>query len=289
MGEIWIPGDHAVKMGNHEEPAMDGGMVGWQPWSPVSCLWAGNPAVDHDMTFTDLTHFFSSWPRNRGQFQVRELQADDGRLLIQVRIDLGAIQMEAEGRPDGQRPDGHGTLLECALTQKKESGADYSLDEGECRAIRDEAVQFYHRYVAYFNLNRFEAVMRDADHALSCLNLCRDHASSDQDRHRLEHLRPQVFTMKVRAAAELAMANRQPRAAMSAIDQGLVELESMLGSEAAPRSNEVQLLRGMREMLVPKLPSSQRVELEERMQAALDAENYELAAILRDELKMMKD
>ena len=224
-----------------------------------------------------------------GQFQVRELQADDGRLLIQVRIDLGAIQMEAEGRPDGQRPGGHGTLLEYALAQKQQKGAEFNLDEGECRAIRDEAVQFYHRYVAYFNLNRFESVIRDADHTLSCLNLCREHAASDQDRHRLEHMRPQVFTMKVRAAAELAMSHRQPKAAMTAIDQGLDELESMLGSEASQRSNEVQLLRGMREMLVPKLPSSQRVELEERLQAALDAENYELAAILRDELKMMKD
>ena len=76
---------------------------------------------------------------------------------------------------------------------------------------------------------------------------------------------------------------------MSAIDQGLEELESILGSEGAERSNEIQLLRGMREMLVPKLPSSQRVELEDRLKAALDAENYELAAILRDELKMMKD
>ena len=106
---------------------------------------------------------------------------------------------------------------------------------------------------------------------------------------RLEHLRPQVFTMKVRAAAELAMSHRQPRAAMAAIDQGLSELEELLGPDAARRSNEVHLLRGMREMLVPKLPSSQRVELEERLQAALDDENYELAAILRDELRMMKD
>ena len=38
----------------------------------------------------------------------------------------------------------------------------------------------------------------------------------------------------------------------------------------------------MRDALVPKLPSSQRVELQERLQAAIDAENYELAAILRD-------
>jgi protein-arginine kinase activator protein McsA len=45
----------------------------------------------------------------------------------------------------------------------------------------------------------------------------------------------------------------------------------------------------MREALVPKLPASQRVELQQRLQAALDAENYELAAILRDELRMMSD
>ena len=51
--------------------------------------------------------------------------------------------------------------------------------------------------------------------------------------------------------------------------------------------NEVQLLRGMREMLVPKLPTSQRSELEERLRAAIRAENYELAAILRDELRQL--
>ena len=47
-------------------------------------------------------------------------------------------------------------------------------------------------------------------------------------------------------------------------------------------------LRGMRDALVPKLPASQRAELEERLRGAIDAENYELAAILRDELRMME-
>ena len=56
------------------------------------------------MADSDLTRFLSHWPRTTGEFQVRELQADDGRMLLQVRIDLGVIQMEAEGRPDGQRP-----------------------------------------------------------------------------------------------------------------------------------------------------------------------------------------
>ena len=45
----------------------------------------------------------------------------------------------------------------------------------------------------------------------------------------------------------------------------------------------------MRDLLTPKLPASQRIELEDRLHAALAAENYELAAILRDELRQVRD
>jgi protein-arginine kinase activator protein McsA len=51
----------------------------------------------------------------------------------------------------------------------------------------------------------------------------------------------------------------------------------------------VQLLLGMRDLLTPKLPASQRIELEDRLQTALANENYELAAILRDEIRQMKN
>jgi excinuclease UvrABC helicase subunit UvrB len=78
---------------------------------------------------------------------------------------------------------------------------------------------------------------------------------------------------------------------VAAIDRGLDEIRAMLAgrgeAERFDQANEVQLLRGMREMLVPKLPTSQRSELEERMRAAIRAENYELAAILRDELRQL--
>ena len=79
--------------------------------------------------------------------------------------------------------------------------------------------------------------------------------------------------------------------ALEVIDQALRELRALFDEAGHGSSfeaaNEVQLLRGMRDVLVPKLPASRRAELRERLQAALDAENYELAAILRDELRMM--
>ena len=51
--------------------------------------------------------------------------------------------------------------------------------------------------------------------------------------------------------------------------------------------SDVVALRSMRDALVPQLPPAQRSELEARLRAAIVAENYELAAILRDELRML--
>ena len=88
------------------------------------------------------------------------------------------------------------------------------------------------------------------------------------------------------------MVSEQSKDALGAIDAGLEELKTIFEqaghADLYDQANEVQLLRGMRDALVPKLPGSQRVELEERLRGALDAENYELAAILRDELRMME-
>ena len=99
--------------------------------------------------------------------------------------------------------------------------------------------------------------------------------------------------MNARAEAEMAILSGLSREAMAALDRGLEELHMIYQEtdrqDSYEHSHEVLLLRGMREMLIPKLPASQRAELSERIQAAIERENYELAAILRDELRQMKD
>ena len=55
------------------------------------------------------------------------------------------------------------------------------------------------------------------------------------------------------------------------------------------RSTEVQVLQGMKQALLPKLPVSQKAELRKRLDDAVTQENYRLAAILRDELNSMPD
>jgi hypothetical protein len=50
----------------------------------------------------DLTPWLQEWPWRPGRLDVRRATGADGRLLLQVRIEMGFVQMEADGRPDGQ-------------------------------------------------------------------------------------------------------------------------------------------------------------------------------------------
>lgn len=249
------------------------------------------------MNESDLTDLLRSWPYEAGRINARRIKGRDGKSKLQVRLDLGVLQMEFKGRPDGQQPQGMESLLEVHLkrigefTKQSQSADGYVLSQEESRALREEAVQYYHRYVGLFSLGHFEEVIRDTTRNLEVFDLCRDYAASEHDQIVLEQFRPYVVMMRTRAQAEQAVAIGNSNDALKAIDAGLAELQEIFHkaghAEIFEHANEVQLLRGMRDALVPKLPGSQRVELEERLRAALDSENYELAAILRDELRML--
>lgn len=252
----------------------------------------------------DLTNLLKEWPYEPGQINVRLIQGDDGEPKIQMRLDLGVLQMEVSGRPDGLRPHGCESLLEYHETRIDQSGEEQEADaaedaeppilsEEDCRLLREEAVQYYHRYISLLVLSDYDGVVRDTSRNLRVLDLCRQHAEGEEDRMILEQFRPYITMMKMRALASQMVADDEPKAALFMIDEGLEQIRRQY--EEAGRnaefeeSSEVQLLRGMRDELVTKLPASQKHELRERLRRAIEAENYELAAILRDELKMMKE
>lgn len=232
----------------------------------------------------DITDILKHWSYEFGKLNVRIIEAENGRELIQIRIELGIIQMEIEGRPDGVLQDGFSSLLELF----EDRGAQGGLDPAMCRKLREEGVQRSHRSAALFALGRWKEVIRDSEANLALFDLCNQNAQEELDRAALEQFRGAVIALRARAAAELAIEEENPAGAMQAIEHGLEELKQALG-EDWNQANEVQLLRGMKEALVPQLPRSERADLKERLQAAIASENYELAAILRDELRLLRD
>lgn len=261
----------------------------------------------------DLAPLLAEWPYEPGKINVRLLQGDDGDPVIQVRLDLGVLQMRVDGRPDGQRPFGFPSLLDyhedradepddpdpadntpAPVDRTPDADEDdrLGLTPDECRALREEAMQYAHRYIALFVLEDFEGVLRDTARNLRLIDFLARHAEHAADRAALEGQRAYVTMMQTRAVASQALRDEQPRAALRAIDRGIEALRALHERHAPAEggeSKEVQVLRAMREALVPKLPVSQKSELRARLDRAIHDENYELAAILRDELRLLPD
>ncbi|MCW5755469.1 MAG: UvrB/UvrC motif-containing protein [Phycisphaeraceae bacterium] len=252
----------------------------------------------------DLTTLLDEWPYEPGQLNVRLIDGKNGEQLIQIRLDLGILQLRMDGRPDGVRPEGFASLLDMYETrldeleheseeEEAETAEEFTLSEEDCRALREEAVQFYHRYMACLALEDYDAVVRDTSRNLRVIDLCSRYAVTERDRTELEQYRPYILMIRSRALASAALRDNEPKAAVLAIDEGLEALRQYFAERGEPgvfeQAGEVQMLRSMRSALVPKLPVSQKSELRQRLQDAIARENYELAAILRDELRLLGD
>lgn len=275
----------------------------------------------------DLTKLFEEWPFESGQITVRLIEGIDGNTKIQVRLDLGLLQMSTENRPDGKRPHGFDSLLEYYESKIDQDALDIDpedsqpdkdheeqfleknqfdkqseenesngattrfLSDEDCRSLREEAQQYYHRYIAMLVLEDYEAVVRDTSRNMRVLNLFRDHAISEDDMHAMESHRPYIMMMRARSLASQALKSEENKAAILAIDEGLEALKQYFAAAEQPdlydESGEVAMLKDMRDSLIPKLPVSQRAELRQRLEAAIVSENFELAAILRDEIRML--
>ncbi len=287
----------------------------------------------------DISGILKDWPYQPGQVNARIVQGADNQPRVQVRLDLGLLQMFADGRPDGEHPFGFPSLLEYHEARvdgeveqheveagdgegKPDAAADapgreekvedstsemtgdmdepreprkedVRLSADECRSMREEAAQFYQRYVACLALDDFERVIRDTTRNLRVVDLCANHAEGEHDKTVLEQFRPYIIMLRARALASQAIKENELKAAVASLDEALDSLKrhfTKQGTEKSfDQSSEVRMLRDMREALVPKLPVSQKAELRQRLQRALETENYELAAILRDELKQLKE
>lgn len=273
----------------------------------------------------DISKLLAAWPLVPGKLNCRIITGLDGEPKLQVRVEVGILQLNLEGRPDGQTPHGFPSALEyyehlidggrdrddspathsshepLGPTGREPADADSptpeseksTLTSDECREIREEAELYYRRYVALLTLENYELVVRDTTRNLRAIDFIRDYAERDEDRQGLDELRPYVLMTRTRAVASMALRDNEPKAALLALDEGLDALKRAYVESGNPqafeKSSEAQMLRSMREGLVPRLPVSQRSELRERLSRAIAEENYELAAILRDELKQLQD
>jgi hypothetical protein len=245
----------------------------------------------------DISHALTGWAFQPGQVNVRLIRGNDGKPKLQLRLDLGLLQMELEGRPDGKRPHRASTELDFQRkklgTHRKRVGSDdgFQLTSRDCQALREESAMFYHRYLSLFVLEQYDAVIRDTQHNLDVLDLCSRYGKSEYDRMCLEQYRPYILMMNTRAKACDALRQGYVQTAIAYLRGGIKRIAHLVEKDNRRKflrqSNEARILLDMLKQIRAQLPPDPRKVLQSKLKEALAAEKYEEAASLRDQLQSL--
>ena len=234
----------------------------------------------------NIDHIFRDWPYDPNGVSVRRQKGKDGREVLQMRLDMGLLQLETEGRPDGTKPFGSPTVCEFLTGKIAEGGEEYVLTEDECGEADREFVQFYHRRVCWLALRDFAKAVLDADHTLKLMDICRDHSPDREWMLTHEQYRPFVLSHRAQASALAALEDRGPEEAIEELNPGLDRIKEVYTQfEAEEEFDEDELvtrLTELRESLRQHFQVGRT--LEEQLTEAIATEKYELAAQIRDEL-----
>ena len=244
----------------------------------------------------DLSDLLQDWPYEPGQLQVRKIVGSDGREKLQLRLDMGVLQMEMRGRPDGQEPHGADTEFEYHAERGRQAGEDFELTLDEIADLQAEGVQYYHRYLALFQLGDWPGVIRDTKRNLEMFNFVARYAPNEESAWPVQHFRPYVLMMNTRAKANLALEKGDAEAAIGLVEKGISRIEKFIkdhardeGAGEGERENtEVASLREWLLELRKVKPPTPAEKLRHEMQQAIQDEKYERAAELRDALRDLR-
>jgi hypothetical protein len=265
---------------------------------------------------SDIDPILRDWPYRPDEVTVRVIEGDEGRRRIQLRLDLGILQMEFDGRPDGRRIHDEDSWLAYHQRRQRDhdaanpDGAPYRLEPEDCAELLREGVQYYHRYICFWHLGHYELCARDTERNLRLFAFVREHARDDRDKLRFDQWRPYVTMMHARAVATPLVELEQWDAAAGVLDAGIRGIERFLEEynavERASQLSELMFLRRWKEEILHKIQEqggaklegaiaapaetlSRATELRGQIQAAIAEERYEDAAIIRDELKRLEE
>jgi len=238
----------------------------------------------------DIDELLSRWPFEMGTVQARIVKARDGRDVIQLRLDLGLLQLEMSGRPDGARPHECPTLfayLQEQARRARKADRSFTMSEEQCLEADREFVQFYHRRVCWLALRQYARAMADADHTLAFMDFVREHSPSEEYTRAHEQYRGFVLFQRTQAAAAARVDGNDPEGAVDEVRGGLEKMRAFFAEhDVEDQMDEDGMVQHLRK-IEQSLRDEHGIEstLREQLDQAVANEDYEQAARLRDALR----
>lgn len=245
----------------------------------------------------DLEEVLDGWTTPVGEVAARLVTGRGGEPLIQLRIDLGLLQMALEGRPDGRSYRDRSSALEY-LTRELD-GRRSAVSRSDWDELSREFLQSNYRRVALSHLAEerlsrgdtagakelINRAIGDIEHCLRSLEL---HEQVHGDAGPNGQQRPTLIFNGTRLRTQLLVVEGCYDDAIEEISRGREALEALLsdlGLESEQRENDpgIEYLNELERRIREQYGVSQT--LRERLEAAIEDEDFEAAAAIRDEMR----
>jgi hypothetical protein len=241
----------------------------------------------------DLRRLLEQWPYNPDEpgSNYRVQTREDGSRYLQVREPLGIQQLEYEGRPDGFRPHGKETWLAYYEDLARDRPFFQLLAEDN-QKLMQEGVLFYQRYLLLYQMEDWTGVARDTDRNLRYFEFLKRYARDQEQCLVVEQYRPYVLRMNAIAKARLLEAGARNHEALELLEQTVKKIEKL---ESVPtqvfameKERSVKHLGELIQEFRDKRPETLFERLMREQREAIQSEQFERAAILRDEIRRLK-
>ena len=242
---------------------------------------------------SDITDILREWEFDSDN-QIRIIQAEDGRQVLQVRQPMGIEQYELDGRPDGKKPFGRETALEEFQQRVERYVASHGSEEGftlsreDFATLQGEGILYYFRYLVLFQIGDFVRTAHDTDHNLALCELMERYGESEEDRKELLQYKPYILRMNAISRAMISLHREMKASAEEILNSAITAIEDM-GEIDTPafQFERVRSLNYLKATLkqIHEKTSSPADGLKGQLTQAIEEEDYERAAALRDRIR----
>ncbi len=208
----------------------------------------------------DISNILKSWEYQSNALTIKKIMGNDGKEKIQIRINLGILQMETEDRPDGKTPHYAKSLLEYydslidEFEERDGTAENFKLTKRDMRELDDELMQYYHRRICFFALGDYEYARRDAEHNLKLMDIIEKHCKDQNYTESHERFRPFVIMERARAIGLESIGSGDYADAMKHVSDAIDTIEKLyeergVSAEEMQRSRELTILRKWRSQI----------------------------------------
>jgi len=272
-------------------------------WLTVNLSVQGDtcPALERVDMPEDIGHILKTWSYDP-QNSIRKVIDANGVEKIQVRVDQGAfqgiLQMELDGRPDGRQPHNQTFILDFFKNKLQDhidsgnSESTFTLNHEDCEEIFDESRRIYERYVFLLQIQDYSRVIRDTERNMEVFRFVNQYGETEEDRQNLERWWPYIIRIHAHAKAQIASQNEEYDSAVEIIREAREKIKNLDSSSAeefqVEKNRSQQVLEELEEEISSRRPMSQSDKLREKLAEAVEEEDFEKAAAIRDQIRELE-